>query len=46
MGGVIVCDDYGALLFPGARRAWYQYCEQNGLHFVVLDTGQSVILKV
>ena len=46
MGGVIVCDDYGALLFPGARRAWDQYCEQNGLHFVVLDTGQSVILKV
>jgi O-methyltransferase len=45
MGGVIVCDDYGSLLFPGARRAWDQYCEKNGVPFVVLDTGQSVILK-
>lgn len=45
-GGVIVCDDYGSLLFPGARRAWDRFCEKNGVPFVVLDTGQSVILKV
>jgi len=44
-GGVMVCDDYGAPLFPGARRAWDEYCEKNGVPFVVLDTGQSVILK-
>lgn len=44
-GGVIICDDYGAPLFPGARRAWDQYCEENELPFVVLDTGQSVILR-
>jgi len=44
-GGVIVCDDYGSLLFPGARRAWDEYCEKNGVPFVVLDTGQSVILR-
>ena len=44
-GGVIVCDDYGAPTFPGARRAWDRYCEANGVPYVVLDTGQSVILK-
>lgn len=44
-GGVIVCDDYGAPTFPGARRAWDQYCDGNDVPYVVLDTGQSVILK-
>ena len=45
-GGVIICDDYGAPLFPGARRAWDEYCEAHDVPFVVLDTGQSVILKI
>ena len=45
-GGVILCDDYGAPLFPGAARAWDAFCEENDVPFVVLDTGQSVILKV
>jgi hypothetical protein len=45
-GGVIVCDDYGSPMFPGARRAWDSFCEANGVPFVVLDTGQSVILNV
>lgn len=44
-GGVIICDDYGAPLFPGAHRAWDQFCDDNGVPYVVLDTGQSVILK-
>lgn len=44
-GGVIVCDDYGSMVFPGARRAWNRFCEDHDLPFVVLDTGQSVILK-
>lgn len=44
-GGVIICDDYVAPLFPGAQRAWDRFCEQNDLPFLVLDTGQSVILK-
>ena len=44
-GGVILCDDYGAPLFPGAHRAWDRFCEENDLPFVVLETGQSVILK-
>jgi O-methyltransferase len=44
-GGVILCDDYGSQLFPGARRAWDSFCEDNDVPFVVLDTGQSVLLK-
>ena len=44
-GGVILCDDYGAPMFPGAHRAWDAYCEENAIPYVVLDTGQSVILK-
>lgn len=44
-GGVIICDDYGAPMFPGAHRAWDLYCEEHGIPYVVLDTGQSVILK-
>jgi hypothetical protein len=44
-GGFIICDDYGSKLFPGARRAWDGYCEAHSIPFVVLDTGQSVIVK-
>ncbi len=44
-GGVIVCDDYGSQIFPGARRAWDEFCEANDIGFVVLPTGQSVILR-
>jgi hypothetical protein len=42
---VIVCDDYGAPFFPGASRAWDRYCGEHDVPFVVLPTGQSVILK-
>lgn len=44
-GGAIVCDDYGAPRFPGAARAWDEYCARRDVPFVVLDTGQSVILR-
>lgn len=44
-GGVIVCDDYGAPRFPGAARAWDEYCDRRGIPYVVLDTGQSIILR-
>jgi hypothetical protein len=42
---VIVCDDYGAPRFPGATRAWDEYCERQQIPYVVLDTGQSIILR-
>lgn len=44
-GGVIVCDDYGSVWFPGAARAWNRFCDEQQLAFVVLDTGQSVLMK-
>lgn len=44
-GGVIVCDDYGSKLFPGARKAWDSYCTEHDIVFVTLETGQSVIVK-
>jgi len=44
-GGVIICDDYGSRLFPGARKAWEAYCDANGIAFVTLESGQSVLVK-
>lgn len=44
-GGVMICDDYGAPLFPGAHRAWDEFCDAHDVPYIVLDTGQSVILK-
>lgn len=44
-GGVIICDDYGATLFPGAARAWREYCDQNNISYAILDTGQAVIIR-
>jgi hypothetical protein len=43
-GGVIVCDDYGSTLFPGARNAWDEFCSAAGLAYVVLETGQAVLI--
>jgi O-methyltransferase len=43
-GGVIICDDYGSRLFPGARKAWDSYSEANNIPFITLETGQSVII--
>jgi predicted O-methyltransferase YrrM len=44
-GGVIVCDDYGSLMFPGAERAWDEACRRAGTPFVLLSTGQAVIFN-
>lgn len=44
-GGLIVCDDYLSPEFPGARRAWDEYCGSNAIKFIVLDSHQAVISK-
>lgn len=44
-GGIIICDDYGTPLFPGAGKAWRSYCRERQIPFAVLDTGQAVITK-
>lgn len=44
-GGVIVCDDYAHLQWPGARRALDEYCDPKGIPVLCLTTGQGVIIK-
>lgn len=43
-GGMIVCDDYGSLRWPGAKKAIEEFCSDN-IRFLVLSTGQAVLLK-
>lgn len=43
-GGVILCDDYLAVRFPGARIAWDEYCARHDLKFLTLDNYQSAML--
>ena len=42
-GGVLVCDDYVSLLFPGAGRAMRERLDTS--QFSVLATGQAVHVK-
>jgi len=44
-GGVIVCDDYAHLQWPGARKALDEYCDPKGIPVLCLTTGQGVIIK-
>ena len=43
-GAVIVNDDFGSPLFPGAGHAWHEFFEARGLSYLVLDTGQAIYL--
>ena len=43
-GGVIICDDYGSLAFPGAAQAWDEYFLPRELPFIALSTGQSIYM--
>ena len=44
-GGVLICDDYGSTLFPGAKKAWDEYFQEHDLPFVILETGQSIYVN-
>ena len=44
-GGIIINDDYISPMLPGAGRAWDQYCDENGLAFAALDSGQAILIK-
>jgi O-methyltransferase len=44
-GAVVVNDDYGSALFPGAGQAWDEFFVSRGLPFVVLDSGQAVFVS-
>lgn len=45
LGGIIVCDDYGSLYWPGAQMAVEEFAEKNNLNFISLSSGQAVFIK-
>lgn len=44
-GGLIICDDYGSLAYPGARRAIDEFCAQENLLPLTISTAQAIIWK-
>lgn len=44
-GGVIITDDYGPIFTPGGRKAWRDFCTRHQIPYVVLTSGQAVIMK-
>jgi O-methyltransferase len=45
-GGIIVCDDYGFMSCPGARRAVDEFFEGKSETPIVLPTGQAVVHRL
>lgn len=44
-GGVVVLDDHGSEMCPGARRAANEYFQQSGQEVIDLATGQGLVIK-
>ena len=44
-GGVIVCDDYGSVLCPGARKAMDELMDDKPESLFHIPTGQSLVVK-
>lgn len=44
--GVLVCDDYGDVKWPGVRKAVDEYAERHSIAPLSLSTRQAVFLKV
>ena len=44
-GGLVVCDDYGSLYWPGAKQAVEEFSEKMGVQFISLSSGQAVFIK-
>ena len=44
-GGVLICDDYGSLNWPGAKQAIDDFCTQNNVRLVALSSASCVIIK-
>ncbi|TIM18396.1 MAG: methyltransferase, partial [Mesorhizobium sp.] len=43
--GMIICDDYGSALCPGARKAFDQFFENRPEGIIELPTGQAIVIK-
>lgn len=44
-GGLMVCDDYGSLFWPGARRAVEEFGSRHDARFLALSSGQAIFVK-
>jgi O-methyltransferase len=44
-GGIIICDDYGSLYWPGAKQAIEEFAVDKGIRFISLSSGQAVFIK-
>lgn len=44
-GAIVIAEGYDASTRPGARKAWDQFCGERDLSFIVLGTGQAVIIR-
>ena len=44
-GGILICDDYGSLFWPGAKMAIDKYCAEAKISCVSLSSGQALLLK-
>ena len=44
-GGILICDDYGSLFWPGAKVAIDKYCAEAKISCVSLSSGQALLHK-
>lgn len=44
-GGIIICDDYGSLYWPGARKAVEEFSQNEKFKFLPLSSGQALLIK-
>lgn len=44
-GGIIVNDDFGSPLFPGAGKAWREFFAAKKKGYAILDTGQAIFIN-
>jgi hypothetical protein len=44
-GGMLVCDDYGSAICPGARKAMDDYFAGTGENIIDLPTMQGIVIK-
>ena len=43
--GIVLCDDYGSLVWPGAKRAVEEFAREQSLRPIRLSTGQAFFVK-
>lgn len=44
-GGLIICDDYGSEICPGAKQAFDEFMQDRVESIIHLTTGQGVVIK-